>query len=132
MQRIEHLGIAVKSLEEAIPVYEKLLNSPCYKIEEVESEGVRTAFFRIGESKIELLEAKNPNSPIAKFIEKRGMGMHHVAFGVQDIHAEIERLQEQGYELINPTPKEGADSKLIAFLHPKGTTGVLIELCADR
>jgi methylmalonyl-CoA/ethylmalonyl-CoA epimerase len=132
MQRIEHLGIAVKSLEEAIPVYEKLLNSHCYKIEEVESEGVRTAFFRIGESKIELLEAKNPNSPIAKFIEKRGIGMHHVAFSVEDIHAEIKRLQEHGYELINPTPKEGADSKLIAFLHPKGTTGVLIELCTDR
>ncbi|HLW38758.1 MAG TPA: methylmalonyl-CoA epimerase [Brumimicrobium sp.] len=132
MNKIEHIGIAVKNLEEAIPTYEVLLNTKCYKIEEVQSEGVKTAFFKIGDSKIELLEATNPNSPIAKFIEKRGMGMHHIAFDVDDIQLEIERLLKEGYHLIQQSPKNGADNKLIAFLHPKSTKGVLVELCQER
>ena len=109
-----------------------MLNTPCYKIEAVESEGVKTAFFRIGESKIELLEASNPESPIAKFIQKRGMGMHHIAFDVADIDAEIERLIAAGFVMIHQSPKDGADHKRIAFLHPKSTESVLVELCMDR
>jgi methylmalonyl-CoA/ethylmalonyl-CoA epimerase len=132
MKKIEHIGIAVESLEVSIPIYEKLLNTPCYKIEAVESEGVKTAFFRIGESKIELLEASNPESPIAKFIQKRGMGMHHIAFDVADIDAEIERLIAAGFVMIHQSPKDGADHKRIAFLHPKSTESVLVELCMDR
>lgn len=119
-------------MEQAIPRYEKLLNTECYKIEEVKSENVKTAFFKIGESKIELLEATNPESPIAKFIDKRGMGMHHIAFDVEDIEAEIERLESHGFELIQRSPKEGADNKLIAFLHPKSSEGTLVELCQER
>lgn len=132
MNKIEHIGIAVASLETSIPVYEKLLNTPCYKIEEVASEGVKTAFFKIGESKIELLEATNPESPIAKFIEKRGMGMHHIAYDVTDIDAEITRLQDAGFTMIHQSPKDGADGKRIAFLHPKSTESVLVELCMDK
>lgn len=132
MNKIEHIGIAVESLDASIPLYEKLLNTPCYKIEEVASEGVRTAFFKIGESKIELLEASNPESPIAKFIEKRGMGMHHIAYDVSDIDAEIIRLQEAGFAMIHQSPKDGADGKRIAFMHPKSTESVLVELCSDR
>lgn len=132
MKKIEHIGIAVHNLEEAIVTYENLLKKKCYKIEEVKSEGVKTAFFMVGDSKIELLEATNPDSPIAKFIEKRGVGMHHIAFDVYDINAEINRLLKEGYNLIQHTPKEGADNKLIAFLHPKSTHGVLVELCQER
>lgn len=132
MKKIEHIGIAVYNLEEAIVTYENLLKTKCYKIEEVKSEGVKTAFFMVGDSKIELLEATNPDSPIAKFIEKRGVGMHHIAFDVDDINAEINRLLKEGYNLIQHTPKEGADNKLIAFLHPKSTHGVLVELCQER
>lgn len=132
MNKIEHIGIAVESLEVSIPIYEKLLNTPCYKIEAVESEGVKTAFFKIGDSKIELLEASNANSPIAKFIEKRGMGMHHIAFDVTDIDAEIARLLTAGFTMIHQSPKDGADGKRIAFLHPKSTESVLVELCMDR
>ena len=132
MRKIEHIGIAVESLEKSIPVYEKLLNATCYKIEEVASEGVKTAFFKIGESKIELLEASNPASPIAKFIEKRGMGMHHMAFDVSDIDAEISRLLQEDFVMIHQSPKDGADGKRIAFLHPKSTESVLVELCMDK
>jgi methylmalonyl-CoA/ethylmalonyl-CoA epimerase len=132
MNKIEHIGIAVESLEVSIPIYEKLLNTPCYKIEAVESEGVKTAFFKIGDSKIELLEASNVNSPIAKFIEKRGMGMHHIAYDVTDIDAEIARLLAAGFTMIHQSPKDGADGKRIAFLHPKSTESVLVELCMDK
>jgi len=132
MNKIEHIGIAVESLEVSIPIYEKLLNTPCYKIETVESEGVKTAFFKIGDSKIELLEASNSDSPIAKFIEKRGMGMHHIAYDVSDIDAEIARLIEAGFMMIHQSPKDGADGKRIAFLHPKSTESVLVELCMDQ
>lgn len=132
MNRIEHIGIAVKDIEGAIKTYEKLLNTKCYKLEEVASEGVKTAFFMVGESKIELLEATNPESPIAKFIQKRGMGMHHIAFDVTDISKEIDRLEKEGFQLIQRSPKNGADNKLIAFLHPKSTEGVLVELCQER
>jgi methylmalonyl-CoA/ethylmalonyl-CoA epimerase len=132
MRKIEHLGIAVRSIEESRQVYEKLLNAPCYKLEEVKSEGVNTAFFQIGESKIELLEATKDNSPIAKFIEKRGPGIHHIAFDVDDIDAEIKRLKSEGFTMIHEIAKDGADNKRIAFLHPKSTDGILVELCMDR
>jgi methylmalonyl-CoA/ethylmalonyl-CoA epimerase len=132
MNKIEHLGIAVESLETAIPLYEKLLNTTCYKMEEVASEGVRTAFFQVGESKIELLEATNHESPIAKFLEKKGSGIHHIAYDVLDIEEEIARLKSEGFELIHQTPKEGADNKFIAFLHPKSSGGVLVELCQEK
>ncbi|MGB0932713.1 MAG: methylmalonyl-CoA epimerase [Lishizhenia sp.] len=132
MRKIEHLGIAVKNIEESRKIYETLLNAPCYKIEEVKSEGVNTAFFQIGDSKIELLEATNENSPIAKFIEKRGQGIHHIAFDVEDIDAEIVRLINEGFKMIHEVPKDGADNKRIAFLHPKSTDGILVELCMDK
>jgi methylmalonyl-CoA/ethylmalonyl-CoA epimerase len=132
MNKIEHVGIAVKDLEAANKLYSVLLNTTPYKQEGVESEGVITSFFKMGESKIELLAATNPESPIAKFIEKRGEGIHHIAFDVTDIDAEIARLQTEGFELINKTSKPGADNKLIAFLHPKSTAGVLVELCMER
>jgi len=132
MNKIEHLGIAVESLEVSIPIYEKLLNTTCYKTEEVASEGVKTAFFKIGESKIELLEATNPDSPIAKFLTKKGKGVHHIAYDVTDIEQEIERLKSEGFELISSSPKDGADNKRIAFLHPKSTDGVLVELCQEK
>ncbi len=129
MLKIEHLGIAVKNLAESNLIFEKLLGTPQYKMEEVASEGVMTAFFQIGDSKIELLEATKPDSPIAKFIEKRGEGIHHIAFEVADIHAEMIRMEAEGFTLLNAEPKRGADNKLVCFLHPKGTNGVLIELC---
>lgn len=129
VEKIEHIGIAVKNLTEANQVYEKLLGVAPYKIESVETEGVSTSFFRIGESKIELLEASHPESPIAKFIEKKGEGIHHIAFAVKDIEQEIERLQKEGFEIINEEPKIGADKQRICFLHPKSSQGVLIELC---
>jgi methylmalonyl-CoA/ethylmalonyl-CoA epimerase len=132
MRKIEHIGIAVKSIEASAKVYEALLNTEIYKTEAVESEGVKTAFMRIGQSKIELLEATSPDSPIAKFIEKRGEGTHHIAFDVDDIEAEIERLTNEGFQLIHQTPKAGADNKLIAFLHPKSTGGLLVELCQEK
>lgn len=132
MNKIEHLGIAVKNIEESSKIYETLLKSECYKIEEVESEGVKTAFYQIGESKIELLEATKSDSPIAKFIEKKGQGIHHIAFDVDDIHSEIKRLEAEGFKLINTEPKNGADDKIIAFLHPKSTDGILVELCMDK
>lgn len=132
LNKIEHLGIAVKDIEASAKMYETLLGKPSYKTEVVESEGVSTLFFQIGESKIELLEATNPESHIAKFIEKRGEGIHHVAYDVSDIDVEIQRLQAEGFQLIHETPKSGADNKKIAFLHPKSTGGVLVELCQDK
>lgn len=132
IKKIEHLGIAVNSIQESVGVFETLLGSSCYKIEEVESEGVKTAFLQIGESKIELLEATNPDSPIAKYLAKKGHGVHHIAFDTNDIENEIERLSKQGFELIHKSPKDGADGKIIAFLHPKSTEGILIELCQDK
>jgi methylmalonyl-CoA/ethylmalonyl-CoA epimerase len=132
MQKIEHIGIAVKSLAAAVPVYEKLLNTPCYKTESVESEKVSTAFFQQGPNKIELLESTDPEGVIAKFIEKKGEGLHHVAFAVEDIEAEMERLKQAGFVLLNEKPKPGADNKWVCFLHPKHTAGVLVELCMER
>ena len=132
IKKIEHLGIAVNNLDEAIPLYERLLQTTCYKTESVSSEGVNTAFFQIGEAKIELLEANNQNSPIAKFLSKRGEGFHHVAFDVDDIEEELARLQKLDFILLHLSPKEGADNKRIAFLHPKSTMGMLIELCQDN
>lgn len=131
MHKIEHVAIAVKSLDQAIPLYERLLGTPCYKKEQVVSENVNTAFFRTGESKIELLESTDENGVINRFIEKKGEGIHHIAFAVVDINKEIERLKNEGFEFISETPKLGADQKLICFLHPKNTNGVLIELCQD-
>ena len=129
MKKIEHIGIAVKNLDEAIENWETLLGTDCYKKESVASEKVDTAFFRTGESKIELLGASAPDSVIATFIEKRGEGIHHVAFEVDDIRAEMKRLREAGYRLLQEVPKQGADNKLVAFLHPKNANGVLVELC---
>lgn len=132
IKKIEHLGLAVNNLDEAIPLYEKLLQTTCYKTESVSSEGVNTAFFQIGEAKIELLEANNQNSPIAKFLSKRGEGFHHLAFEVDDIEEELARLQKLDFILLHLSPKEGADNKRIAFMHPKSTMGMLIELCQDN
>jgi methylmalonyl-CoA/ethylmalonyl-CoA epimerase len=132
MDKIEHLGIAVRSLDASVPVYEALLGTACYKRERVDSEGVETAFFLTGPNKIELLEATRPDSPIARFLEKKGEGMHHVAFSVSDIHAEMRRLEAAGFELLSKEPKNGADNKWVCFLHPKNTHGVLIELCQER
>lgn len=131
MNKIEHLGIAVKNLEAANEIYTKLLGYQPYKAETVASEGVNTSFFICGESKIELLEATNPDSPIAKFIEKRGEGVHHIAFSVANIESEMRRLEKEGFILLNQQPKKGADNKLVAFLHPKSSHGVLVELCQD-
>lgn len=131
MRKIEHIGIAVNDLEVSNLVFEKLFGAPAYKFEEVESEGVRTSFFKNGPNKIELLAATNPDSPIAKFIAKKGEGIHHIAFDVEDIVSEIERLKNEGFVVLNEIPKKGADNKLVAFLHPKSTNGVLIELCQE-
>ena len=130
--KIEHLGIAVKSLENADLLFSKLLGAEPYKHETVEREGVTTSFYKTGESKIELLEASNTESPIAKFIEKRGEGIHHIALGVENIAKEIERLKKEGFIFISEEPKEGADNKLVVFLHPKSTNGVLVELCQEK
>ena len=132
MQKIEHIGIAVNALDAAIPLFENLLNTPCYKTEEVATEGVKTAFFIQGPNKIELLEALNDTSPIAKFLVKKGEGIHHIAFDVEDIEVEMKRLAALGFELLNQVPKNGADNKLVCFLHPKSTNGVLIELCQEK
>ena len=132
MNKIEHIGIAVASLDESSIIYEKLFGAPSYKQEEVASEGVKTAFFKSGPNKIELLEATNSESPIAKFITKKGEGIHHIAYEVDDIYAEMDRLKAEGFEVLNKEPKHGADNKLIFFLHPKSTNGVLVELCQER
>jgi len=132
MLKVEHIGIAVRSVESAVPLFEKLLDTPCYKTEEVSSEGVLTAFFQQGETKVELLESTRQDGVISRFIEKRGEGMHHIAFAVADIEAEMARLQEAGFTLLHDAPRLGADNKLVCFLHPKDTNGVLIELCQDR
>jgi len=131
MEKIEHIGIAVKDLEAANNTYEKLLGYEPYKQEVVDPEGVATSFFTSGESKIELLAATNPDSPIAKFIERRGEGIHHIAFAVEDIHAEVARLKAEGFKIINEEPRKGADNKLVVFVHPKSANGVLVELCQE-
>jgi methylmalonyl-CoA/ethylmalonyl-CoA epimerase len=131
MLKVEHIGIAVRSLETSVPLFEKLLNSLCYKKEAVDSEQVQTAFFKQGDTKVELLEATGLGSTIARFIDKKGEGMHHIAFEVEDIEAEMKRLAGEGFTLLNETPKKGADNKLVCFLHPKDTNGVLIELCQE-
>ncbi|MGN6401232.1 MAG: methylmalonyl-CoA epimerase [Flavisolibacter sp.] len=132
MLKVEHIGIAVRSLSESVPLFEKLLNAVCYKIETVDSEKVNTAFFQKGETKIELLESSNEDGVIQKFIDKKGEGLHHIAFEVADIKAEMERLKSEGFILLNEEPKSGADNKLVCFLHPKATNSVLIELCQER
>lgn len=132
MRKIEHLGIAVKDLKASNELFKKLLGQSHYKEEEVGGEGVMTSFFQVGETKIELLEATRPDSPIAKYLEKKSEGIHHIAFDVEDIHAEVERLKAEGFEILNETPKAGADNKLVVFLHPKSTNGVLVELCQER
>lgn len=131
MEKVEHIGIAVKSLADSVPLFEKLLNSQCYKTEIVESEKINTAFFKTGESKIELLESTSTDGIISKFIEKKGEGLHHIAFHVDDIRSEMNRLKNEGFILLNEEPKRGADNKLVCFLHPRKTNGVLIELCQD-
>jgi len=132
MLKTEHIGIAVKDLSISVPLFEKLLNSQCYKTELVETEKVNTAFFKKGETKIELLESTDPDGVIAKFIERKGEGLHHIAFDVADIYTEMARLKAEGFILLNEEPKQGADNKLVCFLHPKGTNGVLIELCQEK
>jgi methylmalonyl-CoA/ethylmalonyl-CoA epimerase len=131
MDKIEHIGIAVKDIEKSNLLFESLFGKKHYKIENVLSEGVKTSFFQVGTNKIELLEATNPESPIAKFIEKKGEGIHHIAFAVKNIKTEIKRLKNEGFTIINEIPKAGADDKLVTFLHPKSTNGVLVELCQD-
>lgn len=131
MLKVEHIGIAVRNFEDSVPLFEKLFNTTCYKKETVESEKVNTAFFQKGETKIELLESVEPDGVVAKFIDKKGEGIHHIAFEVADIIAEMERLKTEGFILLNEKPKPGADNKLVCFLHPKGTNGVLIELCQE-
>jgi methylmalonyl-CoA/ethylmalonyl-CoA epimerase len=132
MLKPEHIGIAVKDLSISVPLFEKLLNSQCYKTEKVESEAVNTAFFKTGDTKIELVQSTTEDGVIAKFIERKGEGMHHIAFEVADIVAEMARLQAEGFVLLHEKPKLGADNKLVCFLHPKGTNGVLVELCQER
>ncbi|HPW97265.1 MAG TPA: methylmalonyl-CoA epimerase [Flavobacterium sp.] len=131
MRKIEHIGIAVKNIEDSNHLFEKLFGNPPYKEEIVESEGVKTSFFMNGPNKIELLEATNLESPIAKFLEKKGEGIHHIAFDVENIFSEIDRLKAEGFVVLNDSPKKGADNKLVVFLHPKSTNGVLIELCQE-
>lgn len=131
MNKIEHIGIAVKSLSTSIPKYELMLDTPCYKIEEVPSQKVRTAFFKLGDNKIELLEPTSEDSVIHRFIEKNGEGMHHVAYAVEDIFASIARLRKDGFQILNENPSEGADNKLVSFIHPRDCAGVLTELCQD-
>lgn len=132
MLHAEHIGIAVKSLDLSIPIFEKLLNTSCYKVETVTSENVKTAFLQTGQTKIELLESMTEDGVIRKFIDKKGEGIHHIAFAVDDIYAEMKRLQSEGFVLLNKEPKAGADNKLVCFLHPKHTNSVLIEICMDK
>jgi len=131
MLKVEHIGIAVRTLAESVPLFEKLLNSQCYKTEVVESEKVNTAFFKTKDTKIELLESIDENGVISKFIDKKGEGLHHIAFEVDNLETEMERLKNEGFLLLNDKPKKGADNKLVCFLHPKSTNGVLIELCEE-
>jgi methylmalonyl-CoA/ethylmalonyl-CoA epimerase len=131
MLRVEHIGIAVKSLASSVPIFEKLFNCQCYKIETVESEKVNTAFLQQGETKIELVESLDTGDVISKYVEKKGEGIHHIAFEVEDIVGEMKRLKEEGFVLLNEVPKKGADNKMVCFLHPKSTNGVLIELCME-
>ncbi len=131
MNKIEHIGIAVKDLDASNMVFEKLLGVPNYKIEEVLTEGVKTSFFKSGPNKIELLQGTNEDSPISKFLKKKGEGVHHIAFAVDDIVAEIARLKSEGFLILNETPKKGADNKLVAFIHPRSANGVLVELCQE-
>jgi methylmalonyl-CoA/ethylmalonyl-CoA epimerase len=132
IKKIEHIGIAVKNLNNSNELFKKLFGKDHYKVESVESEGVSTSFFQLGETKIEILEATNPDSAIAKFIDKKGEGIHHIAYEVDDIYKEMDRLKAEGFEILNKEPKQGADNKLIFFLHPKSTNGVLVELCQER
>jgi methylmalonyl-CoA/ethylmalonyl-CoA epimerase len=132
MDKIEHIGIAVRDIDKSNEVFKALFGKPHYKIEEVLSEGVKTSFFKVGPNKIELLEAQNEQSPIAKFIEKKGEGIHHIAFAVSDIRKEMGRLEKEGFKLLSKEPKIGADNKLVAFVHPKSSNGVLVELCQER
>jgi len=129
MRKIEHIGIAVEDLEKSNQLFARLLGKTHFKTEIVEGEGVETSFFQVGETKVELLQATRPDSPIAKYLEKKSEGVHHIAFDVEDIHAEVIRLKEAGFEILNETPKQGADNKLVVFLHPRSTNGVLVELC---
>ena len=131
MLKAEHIGIAVKSLDNSVPLFQKLLNTPCYKVESVESEMVKTAFFQLAETKIELLESTDEGGVISRFIDKKGEGVHHIAFAVTNIYLEMERLKAEGFVFINEVPKKGADNKLVCFMHPKNTNGILIELCQD-
>lgn len=131
MRKIEHIGIAVADLEKSNELFARLLGIEHYKTESVESEGVATSFFQIGDTKVELLQASRPDSPIAKYLEKKSEGVHHIAFEVEDIHAEVKRLKEAGFEILNETPKQGADNKIVVFLHPRSTNGVLVELCQN-
>ena len=132
ISHIEHIGIAVNNLEESIKYYEEVLGLKCYAVEEVVDQKVKTAFFLVGDTKIELLESTSPDGPIGKFIEKKGQGIHHIAFAVTDIYSEITRLKSEGFIVLNDTPKKGADNKLVVFLHPKSTHGVLTELCSKK
>jgi len=132
LQHVDHIGIAVKELAISVPLFEKLLNSQCYKVETVESEKVRTAFLQRGETKIELLEGLDPEGVIASFISRRGEGLHHIAFEVDDIEAEMERLKQEGFTLLHDKPRKGTDNKLVCFLHPRSTNGVLVELCMQQ
>ena len=132
MVKIEHIGIAVNSLEQSIPLFEKLLNISCYKTEQISNENVNTAFFQKGETKIELLESTTEDGIIKKYIDKKGEGIHHIAFDVEDIYAEMNRLKNEGFILLNEQPKNGADNKLVCFLHPKSTNSILVELCQEK
>ncbi len=132
MDKIEHIGIAVKDIRRSNEIFASLFGEPHYKIEEVLSEGVKTSFFQVGPNKIELLEATNEDSPIAKFLARKGEGIHHIAFAVSDIRSEMARLEKEGFQLLNREPKIGADNKLVAFVHPKSSNGVLVELCQER
>ncbi len=132
MEKVEHIGIAVRNLAEANETFTRLLGKEPYKAELVESEGVTTSFFMVGDVKIELLESVNENSPIARFIEKRGEGIHHLAFAVSDIKESVKEYVDKGFEVVNPEPRKGADNKLVVFLHPKSTNGVLVELCQEQ
>ncbi|SDA94694.1 methylmalonyl-CoA epimerase [Algoriphagus alkaliphilus] len=132
MRKIEHIGIAVADLDKSNELFTRLLGKENYKTESVEGEGVETSFFQVGDTKVELLQASRPDSPIAKYLEKKSEGVHHISFDVEDIHAEIKRLKEAGFEILNETPKQGADNKIVVFLHPRSTNGVLVELCQNQ
>ena len=132
MRKIEHIGIAVSDLEKSNELFTRLLGKEHYKTESVAGEGVETSFFHVGDTKVELLQASRSDSPIAKYLERKSEGVHHIAFDVEDIHAEVKRLKEAGFEILNETPKQGADNKIVVFLHPRSTNGVLVELCQEK